>query len=120
MVLERNPNLECLSIARNYSEDLLDYEQFSIYHHLEYNKQTHVHYHGSKPDYFKNTFQDAKDKKNEFLLSIVRDYNEILREWSKSSKGGIHYSKRISNDQATLQELFNYAALKFKGVKSSI
>ena len=119
LVLEHKPNLECLTIARNYSEDLFDYEQFSVYHSLGDNEQTHIHYHSSKPDYFKSIFHEIKNKENEFISSLKADYEEILREWSKKSKGGIYYIKRISNDQRTLEELFNYAAFKFKGLKFS-
>jgi hypothetical protein len=119
LILEQEPKFECLTISRNYSEDIFDYEQFAAYHYPGGNEQTHMHYHSSKQDYFKKMFHDVKGE-NEFLSSIKRAYEEILMEWSKISKGGIHYSKRISNDQKALEEVFNYAALNFKGEKSSI
>ena len=71
------------------------------------------------------TFGDIGETENEFLLSLKVSYDEILN--SKSLKlgervmpvGGLYYEKRIANHQKTLDELFDYAALKWSGSKAS-
>ena len=122
LILEEIGNTRVLSIVRNYSPRFLDYEQFSVWHYLRNEESITLHYYGSSIDYFKRTFSDLKETENEFLASIKKDYDETLKNTrpTKSLIPLIHYEKRIANDQSTLEEIFNYAALKFKASKSSI
>lgn len=120
LLLEKKHGVECLSLARNYSERVLDYEQFSAYHHSGANEYTKVYYFSSHLEYFIRTFQDVKDVENEFLTAIKQAYEEILRTISEKSRAPIPYEKRIANDQKTLEEIFNYAAFKFSKSKASV
>ncbi|MEK6841512.1 MAG: hypothetical protein AABW57_01190 [Nanoarchaeota archaeon] len=119
LILEHKLNFESLTLARNYSEKALDFEQISIDHYLGENEKTMVTYFASNVDYFKRTFQDLGETNNEFLAAIKRDYDEILAYKSKKLIPRIKYKKRIANHQKTLEELFNYAALKWSGSKVS-
>jgi len=118
LVLSDNYGFRSLTLSRNYSDNAFDFESFSAYYHPQ-SGFTKVVYFTSDVDYFKRTFSNLNGTDNEFLSAIKTDYNEILSHKQGVLKGSVKYEKRIANNQITLEDLFNYAAFKFKGINSS-
>lgn len=119
LILEHKLNFESLTLTRNYSEKALDFEQVSVSHFLGENERTIISYFTTNINYFRRTFKDIKETDNEFLLAAKKDYDEVLSYKSKELIPRITYKKRIANHQKTLDELFDYAALKWSGSKVS-
>ncbi|AJF62905.1 MAG: hypothetical protein QT11_C0001G0769 [archaeon GW2011_AR20] len=118
LVLSNNYGFKSVTLSRNYSDNALDFESFSVYYKPELGF-TKVIYFTSDVNYFKRTFSDLNRTDNEFLSAVKTDYNKILSHKQGVLRGSVKYEKRIVNNQTTLEELFNYAAFKFKGINSS-
>ncbi|MEK6906918.1 MAG: hypothetical protein AABW45_00130 [Nanoarchaeota archaeon] len=108
--------LEILTLTKNHSERVEDFESFIAFHYNSPTEETIVKYFATRLEYFKDMFKDIGETKNEFLLSLKMGYDDVLR----ANPRIVNYRKKIENDQKALEEIFNYAAFKFNKSRVSV